>query len=125
MKKYINLYVISVLFIAAGAAHFSDSDFYLKIIPRYIPFQQFIVDLTGLLEILGGLLILFKKTRKTGVNLLVCLLVLFFIVHIDMLFTYTVSENIILSKFLLFGRILIQILLIIWVKSLIKLFPDK
>ena len=110
---------------AAGAAHFSDSDFYLKIIPRYIPFQQFIVDLTGLLEILGGLLILFKKTRKTGVNLLVCLLVLFFIVHIDMLFTYTVSKNIILSKSLLFGRILIQILLIIWVKSLIKLFPDK
>ena len=83
------------------------------------------MDLTGVLEILGGILILFKTTRKTGVYLLLGLLILFFIVHLDMLFTYQVSENFILNKSLLLIRIIIQILLIVWVKSLIKLFPYK
>ena len=83
------------------------------------------MDLTGVLEILGGILVLFKTTRKTGVYLLLGLLILFFIVHLDMLFTYEVSENIILNKSLLLIRIIIQILLIVWVKSLIKLFPYK
>jgi uncharacterized membrane protein len=35
------------------------------------------VDLTGVLEILGGILVLFKTTRKTGVYLLLGLLILF------------------------------------------------
>lgn len=125
MKKYINLYLISILFIYAGIAHFTNPQFYIKITPSFIPFKQFLVDLTGVLEILGGLLILFNTTRKTGVYLLLGLLILFFIVHLDMLFTYEVSENIILNKSLLLIRIIIQILLIVWVKSLIKLFPYK
>jgi uncharacterized membrane protein len=125
LKKYINLYLISILFIYAGIAHFTNPQFYINITPSFIPFKQFLVDLTGVLEILGGLLILFNTTRKTGVYLLLGLLILFFIVHLDMLFTYEVSENIILNKSLLLIRIIIQILLIVWVKSLIKLFPYK
>jgi len=125
LKKYINLYLISILFIYAGIAHFTNPQFYIKITPSFIPFKQFLVDLTGVLEILGGLLILFNTTRKTGVYLLLGLLILFFIVHLDMLFTYELSENIILNKSLLLIRIIIQILLIVWVKSLIKLFPYK
>ncbi|MDA9356822.1 hypothetical protein N8376_01125 [Flavobacteriaceae bacterium] len=125
MKKYINLYLISILFIYAGIAHFTNPQFYINITPSFIPFKQFLVDLTGVLEILGGLLVLFNTTRKTAVYLLLGLLILFFIVHLDMLFTYEVSENIILNKSLLLIRIIIQILLIVWVKSLIKLFPYK
>jgi len=125
LKKYINLYLISILFIYAGIAHFTNPQFYINITPSFIPFKQFLVDLTGVLEILGGLLVLFNTTRKTAVYLLLGLLILFFIVHLDMLFTYEVSENIILNKSLLLIRIIIQILLIVWVKSLIKLFPYK
>jgi uncharacterized membrane protein len=83
------------------------------------------VDLTGVLEILGGILVLFKTTRKTGVYLLLGLLILFFIVHLDMLFNYQVSENFILNKSLLLIRIIIQFILIGWVISLLKLFPNK
>jgi uncharacterized membrane protein len=45
------------------------------------------VDLTGVLEILGGILVLFKTTRKTGVYLLLGLLILFFIFHQMNIFT--------------------------------------
>jgi uncharacterized membrane protein len=83
------------------------------------------VDLTGVLEILGGILVLFKTTRKTAVYLLLALLILFFIVHLDMLFTYQVSEIFILNKSLLLIRIIIQFILISWVISLLKLFPNK
>ena len=125
MKKYINLYLISILFIYAGFAHFINPQFYINITPSFIPFKQFLVDLTGVLEILGGIFVLFKTTRKTGVYLLLGLLILFFIVHLDMLFTYQVSENFILNKSLLLIRIIIQFILIGWVISLLKLFPNK
>ena len=125
MKKYINLYVISILFIYAGVAHFTNPQFYIKIIPSFIPFQQFLVDLSGVLEIIGGLLILFNQTRKTAVYLLVGLLLLFFVVHFDMLFTFQVSENMLLNKSLLLMRIIIQFILIYWVISLLKLFSNK
>ena len=125
MKKYINLYLISILFIYAGFAHFINPQFYINITPSFIRFKQFLVDLTGVLEILGGILVLFKTTRKTGVYLLLGLLILFFIVHLDMLFTYQVSENFILNKSLLLIRIIIQFILIGWVISLLKLFPNK
>lgn len=125
MKKYINLYLISILFIYAGIAHFTNPQFYIKITPSFIPFKQFLVDLSGVLEILGGLLILFNQTRKTGVYLLVGLLVLFFVVHFDMLFTYQLSEDFILNSFLLTLRIIIQFILIYWVISLLKLFSNK
>jgi len=125
LKKYINLYLISILFIYAGFAHFINPQFYTNITPSFIPFKQFLVDLTGVLEILGGILILFKTTRKTGVYLLLGLLILFFIVHLDMLFNYQVSENFILNKSLLLIRIIIQFILIGWVISLLKLFPNK
>jgi len=42
-----------------------------------------------------------------------------------MLFTYQVSENFILNKSLLLIRIIIQFILIGWVISLLKLFPNK
>ena len=125
MKKYINLYLISILFIYAGIAHFTNPQFYIKITPSFIPFKQFLVDLSGLLEILGGFLILFNQTRKTGVYLLVGLLVLFFVVHFDMLFTYQLSEDFTLNSFLLTLRIIIQFILIGWVLSLLKLFSNK
>ncbi|MDG1218757.1 MAG: hypothetical protein P8N08_01150 [Flavobacteriaceae bacterium] len=125
MKKYINLYLISILFIYAGIAHFTNPQFYIKITPSFIPFKQFLVDLSGFLEILGGFLILFNQTRKTGVYLLVGLLVLFFVVHFDMLFTYQLSEDFTLNSFLLTLRIIIQFILIYWVISLLKLFSNK
>tara|TARA_B100000497_G_scaffold55489_1_gene63499 strand:- start:435 stop:821 length:387 start_codon:yes stop_codon:yes gene_type:complete len=125
LKKYINLYLISILFIYAGIAHFTNPQFYIKITPSFIPFKQFLVDLSGLLEILGGFLILFNQTRKTGVYLLVGLLVLFFVVHFDMLFTYQLSEDFTLNSFLLTLRIIIQFILIYWVISLLKLFSNK
>ena len=125
MKKYINLYLISILFIYAGVAHFTNPQFYIKITPSFIPFKQFLVDLSGFLEILGGLLILFNQTRRKGVFLLVGLLILFFVVHFDMLFTFQISENILLNKSLLLMRIIIQFILIYWVISLLKLFSNK
>ena len=125
MKKYVNLYLISSLFIYAGVAHFTNPQFYIKIFPSFIPFKQFLVDLSGVLEILGGLLILFNQTRRTGVILLVGLLILFFVVHFDMLFTFQVSKNMLLNKSLLLLRIIIQFILIYWVISLLKLFSNK
>ena len=125
MKKYINLYLISILFIYAGVAHFTNPQFYIKIIPSFIPFKQFLVDLSGVLEILGGFLILFNQTRRTGVFLLVGLLILFFVVHFDMLFTFQAVENMLLNKSLLSLRIIIQFILIYWVISLLKLFSNK
>ena len=69
---------MSILYIIIGAKHFTDSDFFLKIMPPYIPFHLELVYLSGAFEILFGLLLLLKKYRKlAGIGIALLLIAVF------------------------------------------------
>ncbi|HTL47792.1 MAG TPA: MauE/DoxX family redox-associated membrane protein [Verrucomicrobiae bacterium] len=63
-KKPLSRIVLAVFFIAAGAGHFWDPEFYLQIMPPYIPFHRFMVFLSGALEMAFGAMVLFESTRR-------------------------------------------------------------
>lgn len=65
-------------FIGVGITHFTNEAFFLKIMPPYIPAHQICVWLSGLVEILGGLLLLVPATRRWGAWLLIGLLIAVF-----------------------------------------------
>jgi len=65
---------VAAFFITAGAFHFVRPEFYLKIIPLYVPYPLQMVYLSGLFEILFGALILFPKTRRLAMWGLILLL---------------------------------------------------
>ena len=69
---------MSILYIIIGAKHFTDPDFFLKIMPPYIPFHLELVYLSGTFEILFGLLLLLKKYRKlAGIGITLLLIAVF------------------------------------------------
>jgi len=75
---------MSLVYIAAGINHFLNPGFYLKIMPAYLPYHTMLVSLSGTCEIILGAMLLFNATRKVAAWLIVCMLVIFFTVHTDM-----------------------------------------
>ena len=50
-------------FIIIGIEHFREPQKFVDIVPPYLPFPLFLVYLTGLMEITGGLGIIYPETR--------------------------------------------------------------
>ena len=73
--KLITIYVMSLMYVLIGIRHFTTPQYFLDIVPPQLPFKLFLVYLTGLIEIVGGVAILSPKTRKAGACLLIFLLV--------------------------------------------------
>ena len=84
-KKRISIVAMSLLYIAAGIIHFIHPGFYLKIMPFYLPIPLELIYISGVCEIFLGLLLLFKKTRKVASWLIIAMLIVFLLVHIQML----------------------------------------
>ena len=55
---------MSLLYIIIGFKHFIDPEFFIAIVPPNIPFKKEVVLISGLIEILLGILLLFNHTRK-------------------------------------------------------------
>jgi len=71
--------IVFVFFaVVGGPAHFWDSDFFVKIMPPYLPYHLEIVYISGFFEILGGLGLLYAPTRHyAGYGLLVLTVAVF------------------------------------------------
>ena len=63
-----------VPFVMVGIEHFRDPQKFVDIVPSYLPFPLFLVYLTGLMEIAGGLGIIYPETRIMAGRFMVLLL---------------------------------------------------
>ena len=71
-------YLMSALYVLAGLNHFRDPGFYLRIMPPYFPWHLFLVYLSGVAEIVLGVLLLIPRfTRVAGFGLIVMLIAIF------------------------------------------------
>ena len=52
--KLILKYALAIFFILAGLNHFLHTDFYVRIMPPYLPWHRFLVYVSGALEIVLG-----------------------------------------------------------------------
>jgi len=66
MFKKIFLILLSLFMIVAGIYHFRNPNFYLKMMPSYLPFHLELVYLSGVIEVLCGILLLIPKTKVWG-----------------------------------------------------------
>lgn len=104
--------VVGILFIILGLNHFINPGFYTPIMPPYFPAPLFWVLLSGVLEILGGLGLLYRPFRRRAAYALALLMIAFFPVHIHMLFWPAEVGAINLSQYLLFWRFALQFVLV-------------
>ncbi len=76
--KFFTIIILSLFYVNIGIAHFTNPEFFLAIMPSYIPYHYLFVYLSGFFEVLFGLMIVFKKTRYIGgIGLLFLLIAVF------------------------------------------------
>jgi len=110
--RSISLYVMAIVYIIAGVLHFLKPEFYLKIMPRYLPYHLELVYISGVCEIICGLLLLFKRTQILGAWLTIALLIAVFPANIQMAQDFWYKNH--PQKLLSILRLPIQFVLIYW-----------
>ena len=75
LVKRILLYVMAAFYIAAGVNHFLSPDFYVAIMPPYLPWHLELVYLSGVAEIVCGVGLLIPRTRVLAAWATIALLV--------------------------------------------------
>lgn len=106
------LYIMSFLYILAGLNHFRSPGTYMRIMPRYLPWHLQLVYLSGVLEIIFGLMLLFPVSRVAGAWCIILLLIAVFPANIQMAADFYHKKNPYLWIALL--RLPLQLVLIWW-----------
>ncbi len=72
------LYVMGTLYVVAGVMHFVSPDFYLAIMPPYLPWHLELVYLSGIAEVALGIAVMIPAYRKLAAWGIIVLLIAVF-----------------------------------------------
>ena len=111
--------ISSIFYVIVGIKHFIEPEYFLSIVPPYLPYHLELVYISGLFEILFGLLILFPKYRYYGAIGLILLLIAVFPANIYLAQSKEAQEAIGATQEIATWRLPIQGVLI-WIAYFIK-----
>lgn len=114
----ISKYAFAALLIGAGIMHFIQAKFFLKIVPKYLPAPKTLVLLSGISEIICGILLVIPQTQNLGSYLTIALLIAVFPANIEMARLYYVKKK--KGLWITLLRLPLQILLIWWAYKFIE-----
>ncbi len=107
-----HLILMATLYILAGVNHFRKPEIYYKIIPNSLIYKDFINFMTGFLQILFGVSLLFPKYQSVAASSIIILLILIFPSNLYMVFNKKARLG--MPLWLLIVRLPLQFLLIYW-----------
>ena len=118
LSRRIALFAVAGFFTFAGVGHFTNTEFFVAIVPAYLPAPYRLVYVSGVFEILGGLGVLVHATRRFAGYGLIALLVAVFPANIYMAMNPELYPDVPTAG--LYGRLPIQFVFaaIIWWGSL-------
>jgi uncharacterized membrane protein len=101
----------AALFVIGGVGHFVATEFYVRIMPPYLPYHRALVLLSGVFEVVLGILFLVPKASRFAAWGLIALLIAVFPANI---FMFQHPERFSLPPTLLLLRLPLQLVLILW-----------
>tara|TARA_B110000438_G_C15349605_1_gene451515 strand:- start:70 stop:480 length:411 start_codon:yes stop_codon:yes gene_type:complete len=104
---------MSLLYITVGVKHFINPDFFVTIVPPIINWKEEAVLVSGFIEVLLGVLLLFNQTRKLAAWGIILLLIAVLPANIYLYISEIPRETLSISKSQALFRIPFQIPLII------------
>jgi uncharacterized membrane protein len=111
LKKFLRV-LCSIFFIFAGTMHFTKTDLYESIMPDYLPFPVFLVYLSGVCEITGGVGLMIPRFRRLASWGLIALLIAVFPANLNMAVN---GIDLGLPHAVLWWRLPFQLVFMVWV----------
>lgn len=111
--KKISVYVLSLLFLVAGFNHFVNPDFYLKMMPPYLPAHSVLNAVSGAAEMFLAMMLLRPEVRSLAAWGLILLLIAVFPANIHMYREGGAAFGV--PDWTLLVRLPLQLVLIAWV----------
>jgi len=109
--KAASKYLLAIFMIVAGTMHFVNTEFYLKIVPPYLPLHKELVFISGVFEVLLGILLVVPQTSRKAAWGIVALLIAVFPAN---LYLYQHQEILSASPIIHLLRLPLQGLFILW-----------
>jgi uncharacterized membrane protein len=106
---------LALFFIFAGLAHFATPAPYLTIMPPYLPWPVALVAVSGAAEILGGVGVCFRSTRRAAGWWLIALLIAVFPANLQAISNGMIVGGYVVTEWVLWARLPLQLLLVILV----------
>jgi uncharacterized membrane protein len=107
-------FVLAAFFVGAGAYHFVAPEFYLPMLPPYLPSHLELVYISGVFEIVGGLGLLLPQTRRFAALGLIALLLAVFPANIHMALNQISPPGLDASPLALWLRLPLQFVMMGW-----------
>lgn len=107
--------LLSVFFVSAGLAHFFAPDFFVAIVPSYLPHALLLVYISGVAELAGGIAIQIPRLRKLAGWGLIALLVAVFPANIHAFQHGMDFAGKPVDGWVLLARLPLQVVFIYWV----------
>ncbi len=107
-------YLAALLYVVAGTMHFLSPAPFVRIVPRWIPWPELAVSISGAAEILGGLGLTVPRVRRLAAWGLVALLVAVFPANVYMATNPVEAGAAGINPLYLWFRLPVQGLLIWW-----------
>lgn len=110
--KQVPKWFLGIAFVLAGINHFFNPDFYLKMMPPYLPWHLFLIYLSGFFEIALGVLLLIPKYTHFAAWGLIALLIAVFPANIFMAMNTELFSE--FNPAALYLRLPLQLIIIAW-----------
>ena len=98
--KILTIFVMSFFYIYVGIRHFIEPEWFVQIMPPFLPYHFELVYLSGFFEILFGVMLLFKRTRALACFLIILLLVAVYPANIYLAFNEAPQQALGISSFM-------------------------
>ena len=105
-----SIILMSIFYVGVGIKHFTNPMWFIKIVPPILPYKLSLVYISGFLEILFGILILFPNTRYIAAWGLILLLIAVFPANIYLAMTNGAALN--TTPLVAWGRLPFQFIFI-------------
>jgi uncharacterized membrane protein len=115
MLRKISLILLAGFFILAGANHFRVPEFYLPMMPDWLPWHRALIAASGAAEMLGGIGLILPKWRRLAGWWLIAVLAGVFPANVHMLLHDVPLAGNHVPAWILWIRLPLQVALMAWV----------
>lgn len=106
------------LLLGAGVLHFVQERAFVSIVPKFLPFKRFIVQVSGVIEIIFGVMLLLNRGTARLKRVLPYFFVAVFPANVKMAVRPAYFRKKVISKWVTWGRLPLQWVLIKGVKKI-------